>query len=152
MAKSSKMINVRGLDDKNDSDPCFRYKMQALKLEKQKTKDVILNINDIGDNLSRDPKMLVEFLKKKFGTQMKYSATLNKIEIKGISQIDLQKAIYEFIEYFVLCPTCRNPETILRKKKENLYISCKACSHDEQIKMTNKIVSNTSDNIIKLIK
>lgn len=149
---SVKLINVRGLDGKNDIDPTFRYKMQPIILVKQKTKEVITNINEIGASLDRHPKMIVEFLKKRFSKQMIYSEELNKIEVKSMAQDDLQKAIYEFIEYFVLCPTCRNPETALKKKKDNLFIKCKACSHNDQVKINNKVVSKTVDGVTKLIK
>lgn len=142
-------INVRGLTPIDD--PCYRYRMPTLSIVNQKTKIVIININELAKALERDPSMIVDFLKKKFSVAMTYNSTDNTVEFKGVQTELLQEAIYEFIEYYVLCPTCRNPETVLSNKKNTVYINCNACSHYDKLNCTPKIVGKTIDVIIKRI-
>ena len=152
-------INVRGLNEVVD--PSYRYKMEPINAVQQKGKLVITNIKEIGRNLtvqnysdtSKEDKsqMLIEFFKKKFSTPIKCDKELSKIELKGVSADELQNAIYEFIEYFVICPTCGNPETILSKEKSNIFITCQACSHHDKIKNSNKMVSKLWDNFLKIL-
>ena len=145
----SKQINVRGLEPVIDS--FYRYKMPTVNIVNQKTKSIITNINEIAQSIERNPNMIVDFLKKKFSTSMNYNKNDNTVEFKG-AEIDLiQDAIYEFIEYYVLCPTCRNPETVLSNKKTGINIKCNACSHNDKLKTTASIVNKTIDMISKHI-
>lgn len=157
------LINIRGLED--NIDPSYRYKMEAINIVQQRGKSVITNINEIGMNLTTEPKikdntkykpenkakMLIEFFKKKFSIPIKCDKNLTKVELKGVTREELQNAIYEFIEYFVICPTCQNPETILSKDKNNIYITCQACSHHDKIKNNNKMVSKLLENYLKIL-
>lgn len=146
----SKFINVRGLKENND--PSYRYKMPSLCINTQKTKMIITNIKEIADSLDRDPVIIVDFLKKKFSTAIKYDPNENKVEFKSIEPAQIHEAIYEFIEYFVLCPTCKNPETVISNGKKNLYMQCKACSHYDKVPINNKLIEKVYDTYIKIIK
>ncbi|AYV75986.1 MAG: translation initiation factor 2 subunit beta [Terrestrivirus sp.] len=143
----SKSINVRGLTE--NIDPTYRYRMPPIQITKQKTKSVITNIKEVCKALDRDPLILVDYFKKKFSTPMNVDLDENRVELKSIEQNELQNAIFEFIEYFILCPTCRNPETDLSNKKTTLYIKCRACSHYGPLQMHNKLVNKVSEYIVK---
>ena len=47
---------------------------------------------------------------------------------KNITANMFNESIRKYIEIYVLCDTCRNPETILADKKKKLIKDCKACS------------------------
>lgn len=150
------LINIRGLEEIIDHS--YRYKMEPITVVQQKVKSVITNINEISRNLTTNKnskedkgKMLIEFFKKKFSIPIKCNKDLTKVELKGVTQGELQNAIYEFIEYFVTCPTCRNPETTLSKDKGNIYIMCQACSHYDKLNNTNKTVQKLMDSYLKIL-
>ena len=148
----SKKVNVRGL--KEIIDPTYRYMMPQVIVTVQRTKSVIANIGEIAKSLDRKPEIIVEFLKKKLGVALKYNKDDDKIEIKSIHQSVVQEAIHEFIEYFVLCQSstsCRNPETVLSVKKNEMYITCKACGYSDKVKMANKTVNKVYDGLIKML-
>jgi translation initiation factor 5 len=159
--KMSKLIPVRGL--KEIIDPSYRYKMEAINTTQQSGKLVITNLNEVGKSITfnnldgknqgkeNKPKMIVEYLKKRFGIAIKCDKELTKVFIKGVTQGELQNAVYEFIEYFVICPTCKNPETILSKKKYSVYIKCQACSHHDKVQSPNKIVDKLLDSYLKML-
>jgi translation initiation factor 5 len=146
----SRMINVRGL--KENLDPSYRYKMPSVSINKQKTKMVMINLKEISASLSRHPIFILDFLKKKFSTGMKYDEKENRVEFKSLDIEQIQNAIFEFIEYFVLCPTCGNPETILSQKKNVIYIQCRACPHYDKVNISNKIVEKVCDTLAKYIE
>lgn len=158
------LINIRGIE--NLVDQSYRYKMEPINIVQQKGKTVITNLREIGKSLTVQSlscnhkgnnaiedktKMLIEFFKKKFSTPIKSDNELTKIELKGVTRDELQCAIYEFIEYFVICPTCKNPETVLSLDRSNIFITCQACSHHDKIINTNKIVSKVWDNYLKML-
>jgi len=57
-------INILGLADKDDI--FYRYKMEKMEVVKEKTKIVIINIENVCSDLGVTPLMLLEFFKKKF--------------------------------------------------------------------------------------
>lgn len=151
----SKII-VRGLTE--IIDPFYRYKMEPLNVVQQ-GRDIIVitNINEVCRDISSDQndasnktKMLIELIKKKFSIPIKCNKNFDRLELKGVTANDLQNTVFEFIEYFVLCPTCRNPETTLSKKSNEIYIKCRACSHYDKIKITNKLIAKIYDGYLKI--
>ena len=104
-------INVAGVED--IVDPNYRYRMDKLQVSHEKNKTVIQNLDKVAADVGRDVPMIIYFFKKFFGTNFslknsKYSTT------KKISASQLQDAFKEFIEYSILCVSCRLPETNLR--------------------------------------
>lgn len=156
-------INIRGFE--NIVDFSYRYKMAPVNTVSQKGKLVITNIKDISHDLTTQHtvsnafdvaqqdkcKMLIEFLKKRFSTPIKCDKLLTKVELKGVSQDEIQNAVYEFIEYFIICPSCKNPETALSKEKTYIYMSCHACSHHAKINSNNKMISKLWDSYLKIL-
>lgn len=127
MTSKRKMINIRGLDSQKDNDPFYRYKMEEVILVQQSTKISFNNIDNICKDLDRDPKMLVAYLKKYFKSNLAYKD--NAVQTaKIISKSEMQNAIYSFIDKYVLCNKCKNPETVFNEEKKKTTLTCKACS------------------------
>jgi translation initiation factor 5 len=116
-------INIQGLKDIKD--PLYRYKMNKVIVTKLKTTTELTNLHDICTNdLKRDPKQVLDYFKKKFGINF----TLKDkriIATREFTQEEITTALREFIEYFILCPVCRLPET----EYDKLLIKCKCCSY-----------------------
>lgn len=129
--QNKKLINISG-NTKID-DPFYRYKMESVDISKQGIKYVFTNIDSISVSLSRDPKELVGFLKKYFGTAFEYKNGIAQTTKKDLTKDELQSAIFNYIENNVLCKKCKNPETEYMKDKKKNLLCCKACSHKEQI-------------------
>ncbi len=140
-------INIRGAKDVDD--PLYRYKMEKLAVTKLKTKTELSNIPTVSKDLSRDSHMIIEFFKKKFGVNFtnkedKYTTT------KSLTYEELDSALREFIEYFILCPQCRLPETIYTfDEKDNFCMTCKCCSFSGEVKIKNKIALKTLESLKK---
>ena len=119
-------INIRGnkvivIDD------FYRYKMEEVQLISQKQKTVFENINNICKDLGRDIAHLLKYLKNYFGIAIEYKND-TALTTKNLAKDDVQNAIYKYIDEFVLCRKCFNPETILTDKKKKIIMTCNACS------------------------
>lgn len=136
----STQVNIRGITDIED--PNYRYKMAKLNITPERALMMINNIPQVARDLGREPEMLVEFIKQKFGINLNYKNNKLKYSTK-ISSDDIHKALYEFIEMFVLCESCNLPETnmIIKKQDNTIEFICRACSHNILIQVDKLNVS-----------
>lgn len=119
-------INIQGIN--NISDSFYRYKMSSLNVVRQRNKTVIDNLSKVAADLDRDPKIIVDYFKKKFNTSFTYkSDTLSTAT--DISYDKFEFALREFIESYVLCGTCKLPETEITINKDKILLNCKCCSN-----------------------
>lgn len=142
-------INICGLDDNND--PFYRYKMEKVNIVVQKNKSNIMNLHIIANEIYRDVNLLVNYYKKKFNTSVIFKN--NILTVSGIiTTNEFEEALREFIEYYVLCPVCRLPQTELVIVKNKIEINCKCCPNSTEIKRNNiksKICNKLYDSLIK---
>lgn len=124
-------INIRGNTPIND--PFYRYQMDQVEITKQGIKIVFLNIESISKSLSREPSQIVSFLKKYFGSSFEYKDNIATTTKKDLTKEELQNALFKYIEEYVLCKKCKNPETIYEKEKKKIFMCCKACSNRQEI-------------------
>ena len=111
-------INITGIKD--IIDPYYRYKMDRYQVIRLKNKTVVSNFGKVATDIARDPKSIADFIKKKIGTTL----ALKNGELtltKDITQLELTTYLREYIQKYVLCGKCNNPETTLDAGKK----SCK---------------------------
>lgn len=154
------MINVDGSDD-----PSYRYKMPRLlsKVEGRGNgvKTVLVNCSDIAASLHRSTAQVCKFFGCELGAMTNYEEKADKALVNGsFVTKDLQEALTGYIQKFVLCPSCGNPETVqeLKGKKKSAFIvlNCKACGASELADNTHKLftfivkeLSNSDSSISK---
>lgn len=145
----AKPINIR----RDVTDPFYRYKMEPLvsKIEGKGNgiKSVIVNLSSVAQSLARNPQCmflilyyslrdrrlihfldLVKFFGFELGAQVKANPTDDRWIINGAHDAaKLQDYLDGFINKFVLCNECKNPETDLKitKDKQGIMRDCKAC-------------------------
>lgn len=97
-------------------DPFFRYKREHVKVVYLKSRQTqITNINIICHQLDRPLNIIKKYLQKALSTRIS-----NNFVISGVwMDTDLDNYIEAYIEKYVICETCGNPET------NNGH--CKAC-------------------------
>lgn len=112
-----------GLVDVNgSSDPVYRYKMHLPLCVLEKGKTLIENLPDIGKTLRRNPKEILQFLGCELNTQSTCKAKHNKYYVKGNHSDKIAQKILQYVEMFVLCPLCGNPETHYKIKKIRIFV------------------------------
>jgi len=95
--------------DRASNDPFYRYKMPEVVAVQETSKTVIQNIDQIAKALCRSPNHILKFLSMTFGCTCTFSP---RYALNGAFDADrIQAEVYSFIDMFVLCKECRNPET-----------------------------------------
>jgi translation initiation factor 5 len=123
-------MNIQGYEDNND--PFYRYQMPIPLLTQIKSKTQFTNCEDVCQALARDSKTIMKFLKLLFSCSVK-----GNLFAKKVSKNEMIDGLRIYIEHFVLCPNCKNPETELNGK----IISCKCCNYSGKlIKAKHKVV------------
>lgn len=133
--------------NRNTKDIHNRYKMPPLviKYEGKNTgiKTVLVNLDDISKSLSRKSEHILKYISYSLSLQTKSN---NKYIISGRhEQPLLQNILYDFIDHFVLCYNCENPETFFILQPA-LKIECLACGSKSSV-YEHKLNAEISKNI-----
>lgn len=142
-------VNIR----RDVTDPFYRYKMERLqsKIEGKGNgiKTVIVNLNSVAQSLSRPPAYLIKYFGFELGAQANAKPADDRWIINGAHDAPkLQDYLDGFIARFVLCKKCKNPETDVIIKDEQITLDCKACGQrsdvDPRLKLSTFIVRNNT--------
>ncbi|KAL7285953.1 eukaryotic translation initiation factor 5 [Trametes coccinea BRFM310] len=146
------VVNIRrDVDDK-----FYRYRMPLLmtKIEGKGNgiKTVIPNMSDVARALSRPPTYPTKFFGCELGAQTSFDEKNDRYIVNGAHDAKkLRELLDAFIEKFVLCKACKNPETdLIITKNEEIIRDCKACGErtgvDMRHKLTTFIIKNPPKN------
>ena len=128
------LINIGG----EESDEFYRYKMPKINIQitgkGNGIQTVLTNIRDIANAIEHPLEVITKYLSYSLGSN--YNSEKNFLT--GKHQVeDIQKYIIEYINTFVLCDSCKNPETIFsiegKKKNIQLFIQCASCGYRTKI-------------------
>ncbi|CAE6423190.1 unnamed protein product [Rhizoctonia solani] len=140
----AKVVNIRtDVDDK-----FYRYKMPLLmtKIEGKGNgiKTVIPNMSDVSRALSRPPTYPTKFFGCELGAQTTFDEKGDRYIVNGAHDaLRLRELLNGFIDKFVLCAECKNPETdlIIDSKTEDISRDCKACGARTGVDMRHKLTT-----------
>ncbi|KAG9104497.1 hypothetical protein FRC06_001878 [Ceratobasidium sp. 370] len=140
----AQVVNIRrDVDDK-----FYRYKMPSLltKIEGKGNgiKTVIPNMSDISRALSRPPTYPTKFFGCELGAQTSFDEKGDRYIVNGAHDASrLRELLDGFIDKFVLCAECKNPETdlIIVPRTEDIFRDCKACGARTGVDMRHKLTT-----------
>jgi translation initiation factor 5 len=106
-------------------------------------KTVISNMEQIAKALDRPPSYSCKYFGIELGAQATSDEKTSRYVITGAHDQDkLQNTLDGFIDKFVLCTSCKNPETELHFSKDAfINKNCKACGHKGPVDMRHKLVT-----------
>ncbi|KAF8181322.1 domain found in IF2B/IF5-domain-containing protein [Pholiota molesta] len=143
---ASGIVNIRrDVDDK-----FYRYRMPVLttKIEGKGNgiKTVIPNMSDVARALSRPPTYTTKFFGCELGAQTTFDEKNDRYIVNGAHDANrLRELLDVFIDKFVLCKSCKNPETelvILKSgRTEDIIRDCKACGERTGVDMRHKLTT-----------
>jgi len=105
-------------------------------------KTVIVNMVEISKSLARPPAYPTKFFGCELGTQTQIDKKNGRYIVNGSHDGDkLQDILDIFIDKFVLCDECDNPETVflVQPKREKITSTCSACGHSSLIDMRHRL-------------
>lgn len=135
-------VNVR----RDVTDPFYRYKMEKLqsKIEGKGNgiKTVIVNLSNVADQLARPPSYVIKYFGFELGAQTNIDPKDDRWIINGSHEATkLQDYLDGFINKFVLCKECKNPETVVNIKDGDIIFDCKACGQRTHADLRHKLSS-----------
>ena len=139
MSDKVKMLNV----PRSVTDEFYRYKMpdMILKIEGKGNgiKTVIVNCDDIAKALGTSSAYICRY----FGFVLAAAVNTDsgKYIVNGKHEYkDMMNTLDKFIDKFILCKKCNNPETVMHVKDKMLNLHCKACGHITVVPKGEKLV------------
>jgi len=137
------IVNIRrDVDDK-----FYRYRMPLLmtKIEGKGNgiKTVIPNMSDVARALSRPPSYPTKFFGCELGAQTSFDEKTDRFIVNGAHDATkLRELLDTFIDKFVLCRACKNPETnLIITKTDDIIRDCKACGERSGVDMRHKLTT-----------
>lgn len=133
-------INIRS----DVKDPFYRYKMEKLqsKIEGKGNgiKTVIVNLSSVANSLARPGAYVIKYFGFELGAQTNSNPTDDRWIINGAHEASkLQEYLDGFINKFVLCKKCKNPETEVVIKDGHIILDCKACGVRSEVDLRLKL-------------
>lgn len=106
-------------------------------------KTVIPNMSDVSRSLSRPPSYPTKFFGCELGAQTSFDEKSDRYIVNGAHDaVKLRDLLDNFIVKFVLCGSCKNPETdLVITKSEALTRDCKACGERTTVDIRHKLVT-----------
>ncbi|KAF2857288.1 eukaryotic translation initiation factor 5 [Piedraia hortae CBS 480.64] len=135
-------VNIR----RDVSDPFYRYKMERLqsKVEGKGNgiKTVVVNLSNVASQLARPPNYVIKYFGFELGAQTNLDPKDDRWIINGAHESGkLQDYLDGFINKFVLCKSCKNPETVVNLKDGDILLDCKACGQVTKADLRHKLSS-----------
>jgi len=135
-------INIR----RDNPDPFYRYKMDRLqsKVEGKGNgiKTVIVNLSTVAQQLARPPGYVIKYFGFELGAQTNIDPKDDRWIINGAHEASkLQDYLDGFINRYVLCKDCKNPETVVNIKDGDITLDCKACGTITRVDLRHKLAS-----------
>lgn len=132
---------------RDNTDPFYRYKMPAIQLKIEGKgngiKTVVVNLSEVARALGRPPVYVLKYFGHELGALTSMKEEEDRYLVNGVHDLnELQDSLDGFINKFVLCGACKNPETeIIIKGKDDLFKDCKACGEVTQIDPRHKLTT-----------
>lgn len=141
------LVNVR----RDVSDAFYRYKMERLQTKVEGKgngiKTVVVNLPSVAQSLARPGSHVIKYFGFELGAQTNMDPKDDRWIINGAHDAaKLQDHLDGFINKFVLCKKCKNPETEYVIKDGRILLDCKACGQrsdvDLRLKLSGFILKN----------
>ncbi|KAI2642609.1 domain found in IF2B/IF5-domain-containing protein [Xylaria nigripes] len=134
------LINVR----RDVTDAFYRYKMERIqtKIEGKGNgiKTVVVNLSSVAASLARPGSYVIKYFGFELGAQTNIDPADDRWIINGSHDAPkLQDYLDGFINKFVLCKKCKNPETDVVIKDGHIVLDCKACGQRTDVDLRHKL-------------
>jgi len=134
------LINIR----RDVTDAFYRYKMEKIQTKVEGKgngiKTVITNLSSIANSLARPGNVVIKYFGFELGAQTNQDPKDDRWIINGAHEASkLQDSLDGFINKFILCKKCKNPETDFVFKDGRILLDCKACGQRSDVDLRLKL-------------
>jgi len=113
-------------------DSHYRYKRNRFEVrysgKGKNSKTILSNLTKIARQLYTTPEYVSKFFGSRFATVTGIDSKAKEWFLKGRhTRRDLEERLEDFIDTFILCPSCETPETSIKAKKGIVKMRCYVC-------------------------
>ena len=110
-----------------------RFEVPKVQGHIQGNKTIVSNFNQIAGVLRRDPEHLLKFVLKELAAP---GEIVNNGVIIGrkVSAASINEKIDKYVREFVICDSCKKPDTQLLSENKMIFIKCLACGAKQSVK------------------
>jgi len=137
-------------DQEQSCDFSYRYKMPALAVKHEGSskmkRTVLLNLDELSRAVGRPAEHLLTYIGQSVCAASKVEKENRRVYVAGHHELRvLQQHVFDFIQRFVLCKQCRNPETMCYKKGKKrsriVYLKCKSCGGRSSLESSDQFMN-----------
>lgn len=110
-----------------------RFKIPIAETMIQGNQTIIKNFSQIAETLRREPSHILKFLTKELATPAGLSGGRAILQAK-FSQKMVQQKLESYMNDYVFCKECKEPDTRLVKEDRITFLVCEACGAKASVK------------------
>lgn len=111
---------------------CSRFEIKKPEGHFEGNKTIITNFIQIATCLRREPEHLAKFISKQLATPGEIDGD-RFILIKKIPSEKICEKAKQYAEEYVICPSCKKPDTEIIELNNERYLKCLACGNKKLI-------------------
>lgn len=111
---------------------CGRFEILAVAGHFEGSRTVITNFLRVASCIRRSPEHLAKFLAKELASSVEISGE-RLILSRRVPSASVNEKISKYVNCYVLCPSCKKPDTELAEENCKFFIRCLACGNRAEV-------------------
>jgi len=124
---------IDGERSKNSVETDSRFELPAVDVMWEGQRTYLRNFSDFPKILRRDSSKLLQYLSKEFAVPAERIGD-SAMFVGRRDPDDFTRLLKIYVNDYIMCPTCKSPDTRTEKEKRISFLICEACGAKSTIK------------------
>jgi len=124
---------IDGERSKNSAEIDSRFELPPVDVMWEGQRTYLRNFSDFPKIMRRDPTKLLQYLSKEFAVPAERIGD-SAMFIGRRDPDDFTRLLKIYVNDYIMCPTCKSPDTRTEKEKRISFLICEACGAKSTIK------------------
>jgi|TARA_Y100001001_G_scaffold63733_1_gene61097 translation initiation factor 2 subunit 2 len=124
---------IDGERSKNSAETDSRFELPAVDVMWEGQRTYLRNFSDFPKILRRDSAKLLQYLSKEFAVPAERIGD-SAMFVGRRDPDDFTRLLKIYVNDYIMCPTCKSPDTRTEKEKRISFLICEACGAKSTIK------------------
>jgi len=124
---------IDGERSKNSAETDSRFELPAVDVMWEGQRTYLRNFSDFPKILRRDSVKLLQYLSKEFAVPAERIGD-SAMFVGRRDPDDFTRLLKIYVNDYIMCPTCKSPDTRTEKEKRISFLICEACGAKSTIK------------------
>jgi len=124
---------IDGERSKNSAETDSRFELPAVDVMWEGQRTYLRNFSDFPKILRRDSTKLLQYLSKEFAVPAERIGD-SAMFVGRRDPDDFTRLLKIYVNDYIMCPTCKSPDTRTEKEKRISFLICEACGAKSTIK------------------